>query len=84
MLRVESRGRMYVVKKCVIFRKDSVVMIGNLFSGIGCKIIPMFIFPELPRTHGPFFFSGQVHCYCIMWRIFTYEIYRSVSKHFGR
>jgi len=59
-------------------------MIENLFIGVGCKTIPMIIFPELPHALGHFFFSGQVRCYCAMRRKLTYEIYRSVSKHFGK
>lgn len=46
MLRVDSRGRVCVVKKYVVVRKDSAVMIENLFSGVGCKTIRFVYFSE--------------------------------------
>ena len=45
VLRVESRDRVCVVKKCVVVHKDSVVMTENLFTGVGYKTTPYIYFP---------------------------------------
>jgi hypothetical protein len=46
VLRVESRGRVCVVKKYAVVHKDSAVMIESVFIGVGCKSIPYVYFSE--------------------------------------